>query len=134
VQNLEKWLLEFDPSFTETVTPFHLQQLIRIKQTHSLTFQLHSHHSLLIDAHQLYLKILDITNIGNSMKILQGYQRLYEIIKTVCREMMSERIEFEKKYYESMTGLLAKIGHSAGAKKAIQVSDEHDPSPFTCSG
>jgi hypothetical protein len=123
LQNIEKWLIEFDPSFTEPTTPFQLQQLIRIKQTHSISFQLHSHHSLLIHAHQLYLKILEATSTANPMKILQGYQRLYEIIKTVCPDMTSERIDFEKKYSETINGLLSRIGNSAAVKKAVQVSE-----------
>jgi hypothetical protein len=57
------------------------------------------------------------------MKILQGYQRLYEIIKTVCPDMTSERIDFEKKYSETINGLLSRIGNSAAVKKAVQVSE-----------
>ena len=120
---IERWLIEFDPSFTEPVTSFPLQQLIRIKRTHSLQFQLHSHHSLLITVHQVYLKILVGHPDGarNSLKSIQRYQRIYDFIKAICPEFTFERIEFEKIFYEKLNDFLNQQAGNSGAKKTLQV-------------
>jgi hypothetical protein len=122
--NLEKWLIEFDPSFTEPITSFPLQQLIRIKQTHSLQFQLHPHHSLLLTVHQVYLKLLvsgHPDGARTSLKSLQRYQRIYDFIKAVCPEFTFERIEFEKVYFEKLNDILNHQIANSGAKKVLQV-------------
>lgn len=122
LSNIEKWLIEFDPLFLEPVNSFPLQQLIRIKQTHSLQFQLHSRHSLIITAHKVYLRMLEShpDAHGNPVKSLQRYDRIYDIVKTIAPKYSIERIEFEKIFHEKLKETLNSSVTNAATKKSFQ--------------
>lgn len=99
--SLEKWLIEFDPLFslsdslsTPAISP---QQYLRVKSSHSLQYQLHSRHSLLMTVCDVFARLT--LSEKSAIWMMRSYERgmrSYEILRAINEEMTMERGETEK--------------------------------------
>jgi hypothetical protein len=107
LQVIEKWLLEFDPSFSEVLSGLSNVQQERARHAHKLKFQLHTYHYLFLDANVAYFNALVSTG-HDSLRSLNGLTKGLDIMKRTVPRYLPEKVIYQNRCAAAMESLLKK--------------------------
>lgn len=107
LQMIEKWLLAFDPSFGEVLSPLSPIQQHRARTAHNLKFQLHTYHHLFIDANVAYHNSL-VASGHENLRSLDRLIRGIEIMEKTVPAFLPEKIIYESRFVDAIQSCLKK--------------------------